>query len=228
MKSSKKICTLAVASSLFGLSSLSQASTLLIDFGAPTGLQAQATDFVPNDSDIDTSETVNFITGVGAGDTVAVTNTGITADVNVIEATGGFNQATANQFGTDPILSNYLFNRNNNDVVVTISGLNEIVAGTEVSIVVYAIGDQPAQVAPVVLDVDDGQSFTSPNATSVANPFVTFTFTAQADIDTLTITADNSEAGNAFAAINGISVTFDIQFQNLPRHYFLDLEQSDF
>jgi len=204
----KPLALSLVASSLFGLTSLSQASTLLLDFGDTGGLQATAADFAVNDSDIDTNEAVNFISGVGEGATVAVANTGVTADVNIIDANGGFNSGAANQFGTDPILANYFFSSQNNDVIISLSGLDEIVQGTEVSIVVYAVGDQTDQVAPVILDVDDGQSFTSA-ATSVADPFVTFTFTAQADIDTLTFTADNGEAGNQFAAINGISITFD-------------------
>jgi len=74
-----------------------------------------------------------------------------------------------------------------------------------VTLTVLAIGDADDQVAPVVVNID-GRTLTSA-VTSSAMPNATFKFTATSNITAFDFFADNSEAGSAFAGINGFSLT---------------------
>ena len=178
------------------------APTLLVDISANTSdsVDSIAGNFKEFDPAVNLRAEVNDLAADGA-----VTGVGITADVDI----NGTAFATSNETlsrNDEPILDGYIFASGNADPSVAVTGLTGISAGDRVTLTVFAIGDNDAQVAPVVLNVD-GEVLTSSSATSAASPTKAFTFTATSDITSFDFFADNSEAGNNFAGINGFSVT---------------------
>ena len=130
-------------------------------------------------------------------------------------AGGGFAQISSGQRDDIPILDGYIFGSEmgmfaspgSPDPLVTLTNFHEILAGSAVTLTVYAIGDQDDQVAPITVS-DGTQTFTSA-FTSATNPYVTFNFTASGS-GTFQISANNSVNSSNFAAINGFSLTVEL------------------
>ena len=201
---------LITLSAFFGLASASSAVTLLVDFSGNDNMgpiTSTAADFAIADANVDLAATVQDINGdIVAGAPTTVTGVGISAEVTINQG-GGFRAVALAPGVTGPagILQDYIFSGGNNDVIFTLGGLEEIATGETVTLTVYSQGDQPDQIANIVLD--EGGNSTTLGPTSPAAPSVTFDFVKQAGVDEITITADNGAAGGAFAAINGFSLT---------------------
>ena len=195
------------------------APTLLVDISADTSdsVDSIAGNFKEFDPAVNLRAAVNDLAADGV-----VTGIGITADVDI----NGTAFATSNETlsrNDEPILDGYIF-ASNTDPSVAVTGLIGISAGDRVTLTVFAIGDNDAQVAPVVLNVD-GEVLTSSSATSAASPTKAFTFTATSDITSFDFFADNSEAGNNFAGINGFSVT-TVPVEGLPSDFEVNYTRS--
>lgn len=210
----KKLFTLFQASLCAALlcSSANADISLLLDFhGNDNGglTAASSADFIVNDANIDPAAIVNtFDADTINPNSPAVTISGVGIGAEIVTLAGsGFNP-TGGPFVGDAILGDYLFG-SNIDPAFTLTGLEEIVPGSVVTLVGYSHGDQTAQVADLVLSYDDGGVVSTQTSavTSVASPFQTFTFTTTSTLNSLTLTADNGGEGNQFAAINGFSLT---------------------
>jgi len=204
------------SSILFGLTSISSIAdtTLLVDFAGSDNdgsITASAANFIVANNDVDTTATVNSINAEAISPNTIIPVTGNGISTNLTFTGKGFN-AVSGPFKDDPILGGYIFTRSKSPSV-TLTGLEEITAGTTVTLVIYSHGDSSEQIADIILTVDDGQTFTSA-VTSEANPFVTFTFTTNASINSLTLTADNNGKGGTISVINGFSLTS----KQLPDH----------
>jgi len=179
--------------------------TLLVDISANNNdsVNSTAAAFKAFDLAVDLDSDVNNIASDGA-----VTGTaGIAGDVDIRGSI--FATSNTSLIRNDvPIFDGYIFARDAVDPSVAVTGLTGLSAGDKVTLTVFSIGDNDEQVAPVVLNVD-GQTLTSP-VTSVDLPAATFSFTAASDITEFDFFADNSEGGNAFAGINGFSITKEI------------------
>ena len=190
------------------LCTMVDAQTILVDFHGNdnNGLTTStSSDFAANDSAIDLSAVVNNIDADAGATDAAIAGVGLDALLTIDSGTG-FN-APGGVFPGDAILSDYLVG-NGADAAFTLTGLEEIAAGSTITLVGYSHGDQPDQVADLILDINEGGSVTSLDSpvTSEAVPFNTFTCTTTAALTSLTLTADNEGEGGPFAAINGFSL----------------------
>ena len=183
MKNNTKTKLIAL-STFFGLASASSAVTLLVDFGPGTQTVSTAADFAVADSNVDAAASVNQVTSGAAN---AASGVGVDAVVAVNNG-GAFQAGGTPAVGPNGILIDYLFG-NNTDPSVTVSGLEEIAAGTALTLTVYAHGDQAAQFADVIFT--EGGNSTTSDVTTAATPFATFNFTKQAGVDEFTIVVDN-------------------------------------
>ena len=184
-------------------------ATLLVNYTTENGAVTTSAAFAPNDSAIDTSAAVSSVTG-NAGDLSVVS--GINVDATVQSSAGAiFTTSAGNNLGV-PLFDSYNSARRTDNLTLTVAGLDEFVTGTDLTLVVYAIGDNNAQdgnvtltyngeaTGPVFIEADadaNGQNLTG---------FTTFTFTKAEGVDSFTL--DN--AGNSFGefrAYNGFSLT---------------------
>lgn len=237
---------LASAFAGVGFAASASAGTLLVDFGGNDNggiLASAASDFQGQDADVDLAAPVNVFNGdvniASSGNIVPVTGidsagTSFTADVQVLDGSG-FNANTGANSGTSnvPILDGYLTLSFGDGVRFAVTGLEEIAAGTEVTLTVYAVGDQANQVGGVgvtlgeateafitadgALEEDRALATNTSNAGTVsgdagatpvigADSFRQTTFTKVDGVDSFEIRIDRA---SQFSAVNGFSLTFD-------------------
>ena len=223
-----------------GLATSASAGTLLVDFGGNDNggiLASTAADFAGQDANVDLAANVNvFNADNNAGDPapiVAVSGIDTTANVQLLNGTSGFNADTGAGSGTNnvPILDGYAVLRDGDGARISVTGLDEIAAGTEVTLTVYALGDQTNQVGEVGLTLEGGaEAFITEAGTLVtsvgdstdtstagsvsgddgvtpvigAGSFRQTTFTKVDGVDSFEI---RIERASLFSAINGFSLT---------------------
>ena len=193
-------------------------ATLLVNYTNAGGVVATAENFQPNDSAIDLTADVNRLEG-NPGDLTPIS--GINVDATVQSSAGGLFSTTAgNNLGV-PIFDSYNNVRRTANLTLTVDGLDEFVAGTDLTLVIYAIGDADNQdgnvtftyngeaTGPVFVEADadaNGQNLTG---------FTTFTFTKVDGIDSFTLdNAGNSEG--SFRSFNGFSLTGTTESAVIP------------
>jgi len=215
----KKYCAWFVVCSVL-LCSVTNAQTLLVDFMGSSDTElpvnSSASDFAIADPNVDIATVVNAIDPELAASPASITGVNLSADLSFSGLSffngGGFAQGPSGQRNGSPILDGYLIgsetgffaNPASPNPLVTINNLDEIVAGSAVTLTVYSIGDEDDQVAPITFS-DGIQTFTS-DFTSPTTPFATFNFTASGS-DTFEFFADNTATSSNFVAINGFSLT---------------------
>lgn len=212
-----------------GLATSASAGTLLVDFGGNDNggiLASTAADFAGQDANVDLAANVNvFNADNNAGDPapiVAVSGIDITANVQLLNGTSGFNANTGAGSGTNnvPILDGYAVLRGGDGARISVTGLDEIAAGAEVTLTVYALGDQTNQVGDVGLTLAGGaETLIAGGDTSAtgtvsgddplgpvigADSFRQTTFTKVDGVDSFEIRIDRD---SFFSAINGFSLT---------------------
>ena len=182
--------------------------TLLVDYVGNDGNGAVSTaaDFLPNDAAIDSTATVNRIAG-NPGDLSDVA--GINIDATVQSSAGGnFTTTAGNNLGV-PIYDSYNNTRRTPFLTLTVDSLEEFADGTEVTAIVYAIGDADNQDGNTTLTYDGVTSpvqFTDSNGNDTTNGFATFTFTKVDGVDSFTLDNAGLSEGS-FRSFNGFSLT---------------------
>lgn len=145
----KKITTIAaVGALLLTIDSVQAANTLLVDFFDNSNggyFTSSASDFASVDSAVDLTASVNALNADNALAGVAITGIGFDAVFTKISGTG-FSQGSGGPRNDVAILDGYLTDRFGN-ASGTISDLDEIAAGTAVTLTVWALGDTVSQEA---------------------------------------------------------------------------------
>ena len=208
------------------------------------GVVASIDDFASQDSAIDLAASVNGVLGDtfggfngfnDLGETVSITGTatggatpGAVSSTLTLASIGGGRNGTNGAFGTDTgnsfgapgpgnplsgILNDYLAINNNDNFSIDVD-TSAIVAGSTVTVVAYAVGDQTDQVS--VLSLTAGGATQLSDVTSVAQPFQTFTFVQGVGETSFNLEVINNTAAlgidglgdnSVFAVLNGFSVT---------------------
>ena len=206
---------------------LSFGQTLLVDFGGNSsdtaGNQSSAlrtlgtnADFRANDPNISATATVlNF--DFPAGDQLVDSNSGLEAfvDIDMVDPSDSSLTSDPITFNPDnglfadntPILDGYYFALDSNDLVATIFGLEEVPAGRQVTLTVYAIGDQPNQdgnIEAFYNGISLGSQFTEADG-PLSDTFAQFSFSKINGVDDLQFV--NFGASSPFTAINGFSIS---------------------
>jgi len=194
-----------------------KAGTVLVNFGNPSAAAgstiatATAADFAINDSAINLTTSV-VLAGVAGGTIV-----GDAIDLDIAFASGSvssnnafnFTAGDTSIFGTSPIIDSYVAIGGGNSVTLTISGIEEIPTGEDITLVVYSAGDQPTQTGSLTLThgtFSQGPDVTSFIAPSLDDTFISYTFQKEDGVDEITILNDNA-GGSPFTTINGFSLT---------------------
>lgn len=209
MRTSTLFCTSLAAA---GFVSSASAGTLLVDFGsARTGADpvATAADFAVNDVAVDAGTSVNTIVDPSGGSVHAVAGNGINATVTVNALNGAYSNAAGKPNDGVPILDGYLYKTNGtggHDVVVTISGIEEIADGSQFVLTSYHAGDTTSNRSKVTQAHGSQSSGTTGSGLleTTDPPIWQGTFTKEAGVDTITINANR----NAVGTLNGFSITF--------------------
>lgn len=224
----KKTFLSALAS--VGFVASSSAGTLLVDFGGLDNggiLASTSADFQGQDAAVDLGAAVNVINAdvnnAGSGTILGVTGIDVTADVQILNGSSGFNANTGAPTSNVPILDGYVVLSNGTGASFGVTNLDGIAAGTEVLLTVYAVGDQDVQVGEVGFTLGTApEVLLAGGNTSIAgtvngdDPLVapvigtdTFrqvSFTKVAGVDSFEIRIDRD---SRFSAINGFSLTFE-------------------
>ncbi|MBX2851062.1 MAG: PEP-CTERM sorting domain-containing protein [Phycisphaeraceae bacterium] len=184
------------------------AGTLLIDFTSNDNLPAvpsSSADFAVADGAVELAATVNQINAdtnnAGTGNVVAVTGVGIDAGVEILTGSG-FSAGSGSRDGV-AILDGYIFASFDNSSI-EITGLEEIAAGTLVTVTSYAIGDADDQISTQEITYN-GVTTPAPGPSNASEPSEPFTFTKVDGVDSLIVT---SVRNGRFSNINGVSLTF--------------------
>ena len=243
LRSIRTACFAAVCCVGFTTSTCSADITFAVDFLANEndgGVVASIDDFASQDSAIDLAASVNGVLGdnglfSGLNDTVSITGTatggatpGAVSSTLTVATIGGGRTGTNGAFGTDTgnsfgppgpgnplsgILNDYLAINGNDNFSIDVD-TSAIVAGSTVTVVAYAVGDQTDQVS--VLALTAGGATQESDVTSVAQPFQTFTFVQGVGETSFNLEVINNTAAlgidglgdnSVFSALNGFSVT---------------------
>ena len=128
-----------------------------------------------------------------------------------IETTSAGAFTTPNGFFADtPILDSYLTVTGNTTANVTVSGLDEIAAGEQVTLTLYGVGDNSNQESIFTVfhagqEVGGGE--TNYDSNTFTDTFITVSFTKVAGFDSIEIDFMNAGNGSNFGALNGFSIT---------------------
>lgn len=152
--------------------------------------------------------TVVDVTGNGGAAPPAqtVAGVGISADLSGMERS--FTQS-GGIWGTTPILDSYVGARDGTDITVGVDSIEEFATGTDVTLVVYGVGDVADQDGNINFTYNGVQSadvFTEADATGGVNgdEHAVFNFTKLAGVDSVSFT--NVGAGS-WRGINAFSLT---------------------
>lgn len=182
------------------------AVTLLVDFRGNDNFNSSAVqDFAAVDANVDFSSTVNLLT-----EGATVSGTGITATLTETAGNFSIGNVDLSRDGV-AILDGYLSSRNSN-ASFTVSGFEEVAAGDQITLTVWAIGDTDGQESNVIMTYNGVDTTLGPTDAAAAvvsasdtRSYVQFSFTKVAGQDELTVVSERT--GGRYSAINGFALT---------------------
>ena len=183
-------------------------ATLLVNFNRTSQSfrldEATATEFAVFDPQVDLTAPVNVLDRQGG--TNLLGSNGIDFDVtveNAIDFTSG-----QGIFRNEPILDSYLFT-NGGTATVTVSGLEEISAGSQATLTLYGTGDSTNQESRFTLRYDDEVVATgdTDHDSGIETTLIPFTFTKIEGVDSFEIDFTSPGNGSNIAPFNGFSLT---------------------
>ncbi|MBB6431005.1 hypothetical protein [Algisphaera agarilytica] len=192
--------------------------TLLVDFGPfKTGdknagnqkkPQASTDDFALADPQVDPQAQVNnmllnMAPARAKDNDTELEGVGIVAEVTFKRLVGY--GAFGGDYGKTPILNSYLYVQKTSSSV-TVSSLEEIEAGSTVTVAAWGGGDKPGQdtIFSITYDGVESSKQTVVHGVPQAEAFATFTFTKVDGVDEVTINYGNPDD---YAGFSGFSIT---------------------
>ena len=187
-----------------------EVGTFLVNFanGDPIVDTATAADFSFANPSVALGTTVHELGGSELNLNLNASN-GAQFNVAIGSGNGGLFATDTGTYENEPILDSYLVNRSTTAFrTVTVSSLEEIVAGDTVTLVLYGVGDQANQEAEFRV-IYDGASLGLQEANydgSITETFVFYSFVKVDGVDQVELGFRNAGNGSNFSGFNGFSL----------------------
>ena len=189
-------------------------TTFLVNFdnGGANVNDVAASDFAVADPDVVAAE-VHAVGGGGQTVTGLLASDDSMFDVTVGPGDGGLFSTNSGTFANQPIIDSYLVNRSSTNFrTVTVSSLEEIAAGSTVTVTLHGVGDQEGQDTEFQVTYDGvslGTQETDFDSGNLDDTFVTFSFTKVAGVDSVDL--QFREASEDNGSFGGFSLVAESQ-----------------